>query len=398
MEARGHVDDGAECSYSINDVNPDRAPVFEIRYHDGIRVNFSSLETLNNVAGSMLELEWRDDNNIPFIIASSELNPSSPVIQPMIVSSNPPEDWMHASYDRISCLSLRELCMPGTHDSGMSVFEHGSGVAIPVNTKTQELSIRDQLRFGARWFDIRPVISGGDWTTGHYSFGAGAWQGGNGEYIAPMIDRINEFTASNEELIILKLSHGLNTDTFYGDKHNHLSQVEWDQLMTLMKSLNNRVRNLGATQDLSNLLVSDLIANGAAVIIVVDDVVDEYGTPVDVSAYADEGFFRPDQLPMFDEYADQNNQDKMINDQLGKLTLQRPSRGSNMFLLSWTLTQLALSIIANGKAVNRALVEKLWPVLTMDTYPNVISVDAYPSNRDIAALSMAINYNFARLC
>lgn len=398
MEAKGHIDDGAECSYSINEVNPNSPPIFEVRYHDGIRVNFSSLETLNNFAGSTLELEWHDDNNVPFIIASSEQNPSSPVIQPMIVSSNPPEDWMHATYDRISCLSLREICMPGTHDSGMSVFGGGSGFGLPVNTKTQELGLKDQLQFGARWFDIRPVIAGGDWTTGHYSFGAGEWQGGNGEYIAPMVDRINEFTASNKELVILKLSHGLNTDNFYADKNNHLSQVEWDQLMTLMEGITDRVTGRGATPDLSKLLVSDLIADRAAVIVVIDDVVDSYGTPVDVSVFADQGFFRPDQLPLFDEYANKSDQDKMIDNQLGKLTLQRQSRGSEMFLLSWTLTQLGLSVIENGKAVNRALAEKLWPVMTIDTYPNIISVDAYPANRDIAALSMAINYHFAQMC
>lgn len=48
---------------------------------------------------------------------------------------------------------------------------------------------------------------------------------------------------------------------------------------------------------------------------------------------------------MFDKYGNQANQDEMVDNQLGKLAFQRPSRGLKMFLLSWTLTQLALSII-----------------------------------------------------
>ncbi|KAK3387857.1 PLC-like phosphodiesterase [Podospora didyma] len=406
MEGTGRPDDGAECRYTINDLNP---AAFEIRYHQkfgatpfipGVHVVFMGLETLHNPDGTTLTLEWRRDNNMPFVLASSELHPSNPSAQ--IVSSNPPQDWMHATYSRISCLSLCELSMPGTHDSGMSVFSGGSGLGLPINTLTQELNIREQLQFGARWFDIRPVIAGGNWKTGHYSFhdGTDAWHGGNGEEIRSIVDGINDFTANNKELVILKLSHGLNTDTFAGDKDNHLSQAEWARLLTFLEGINNRVINRGSTPDLSRLRVSDFISdNRAAVVIVVDDVVDSRGTRVQISAAAaDKGFFQPGQLPLYDSYANTNNQDGMISDQLGKMARQRPNPTADMFLLSWTLTQSGLSIIDNAKGANYALEEKLWPAMSPSSYPNVIDVDAYPRRGDVAALSMAINYHFARTC
>ncbi|KAK0725349.1 PLC-like phosphodiesterase [Lasiosphaeris hirsuta] len=416
MKGESGQDDGGEFSYAIDGLSTGSEPsVFEVQYRGVglfsdpvVQVKFSSLETLHNFAGSTLQLEWREDNNIPFIVASSEENPASPSIQPMIVSSNPPEDWMHATYERIACLSLRELTMPGTHDTGMSVVSSGGSGAAFLNEDvviTQKLGIREQLQFGARWFDIRPVISGGDWTTGHYSFGAGQWQGANGEYLLPMIDRINEFTAANKELVILNLSHGLNTDLFAGDKGNRLTQAEWEELMTMLLGLQNRVTGRGGEADISQLKVSDLISDRAAVLIVVDDLIDGRDNErVNIGDFADKGFFRRDQMPLFDRFADEDDQDKMIADQLAKLKTQRQANDSEMFLLSWTLTQSDIldlatqSNIKNGQAANRALIEKLWPEMSSSSYPNIINVDAYPRNGEIAALAMAINYQFAKNC
>jgi hypothetical protein len=90
---------------------------------------------------------------------------------------------------------------------------------------------------------------------------------------------------------------------------------------------------------------------------------------------------------MFDEYVNQTNQDKMIANQLSKLTFQRPSRVLEMFPLSWTVMYLALSIIENGKAANYPLAEAL-----------ARDKPYQCANSDIAALSIAINCHFARMC
>jgi hypothetical protein len=92
----------------------------------------------------------------------------------------------------------------------------------------------------------------------------------------------------------------------------------------------------------------------------------------------------------------------MIDDQLAKLKARRMSPTSEMFVLSWTLTQgtnnLLESIVGNGEGANRALPELLWPATSTRTYPNILYVDAYPANRDIAALAMAINLYHTRTC
>ncbi|KAJ4245924.1 hypothetical protein NW757_009783 [Fusarium falciforme] len=379
IEGKGHIDDGGELSYRFQDLlgHPD----FEFRYSGklgenrvpGAGIGFGSLETVNNKPGTFHKLEWRKDNNMPFIIASSEEDPANPSIHPWLVSTNPPQDWMHATYPRISCLKLRELAIPGTHDSGMSQFNGGSGFGAPLNSKTQELSVAGQLEYGARWFDIRPSKTGGRWATGHYSFAAGNWHGGNGEYLDDIIDGINRFTENNKELIILNVAQGLNSNNFKGDKDAKISQEEWEDVMRKLERIDHRVENRGGEEDLSHLRISDFIQDH-------------------------KGFFRRNQLPLFDKYANENNQDKMIADQLDKMRNERTSPASPMFLLSWTLTQSGLDVIANGKGANRVLIEKLWPAMSSSTYPNIINVDAYPSNRDFAALSMAINYHFAPRC
>lgn len=51
---------------------------------------------------------------------------------------------------------LTDMVMPGTHDSALSKLTTAilSGAA-DSNTQTQLLNVHDQLRVGARWFDLR---------------------------------------------------------------------------------------------------------------------------------------------------------------------------------------------------------------------------------------------------
>ena len=109
-------DDGAEATYTFQNWDGDTAPAFQVQYREGddgpeILVDFQTLSTLNNAAGSTLQLQWAQNDNSPFIVSSSPDTSSTE-----LVSSNPPEDWMHQTYDRISCLMLKQLCMPGKTD------------------------------------------------------------------------------------------------------------------------------------------------------------------------------------------------------------------------------------------------------------------------------------------
>lgn len=53
--------------------------------------------------------------------------------------------------------------MPGSHDAGMSSFKSGTVGAHFANTQTQYLDIYQQLMAGSRFFDLRPVLSKGQW-------------------------------------------------------------------------------------------------------------------------------------------------------------------------------------------------------------------------------------------
>ncbi|KAG4282111.1 hypothetical protein FPRO06_11014 [Fusarium proliferatum] len=407
IEGSAHEDDAGEASYEFRDL-PGK-PDFELKYKDGSAgIRFTKLRTLNNKRSSFHKLVWHADNNFPFIIASSETDPRNPSISPWIVSSNPPEDWMHSIYPRIACLSLRELAIPGTHNSGMSRFHGRSFMGLPRNSKTQMLNVSAQLKYGVRWLDIRPTLTKGKWATGHFSFGAGNWHGGNGEYLKDIIDGLNDFTSRNKELIIVNLNHGLNTDTFRGNKHARMTQVEWDWVMTRLERINYRVENRSYVRDLTKYRVSKFIEDRPAVIIIVDDLVDKRYprgvkgpatlVPVNVSEFAKKGFFTRSQFPLFDEYANTGKQKKMAADQLTKMKKRRKRPKSKMFLFSWFLTQYLHPVLPNARDANRALIELLWPAMSPSTYPNIISVDAYPADRDIAALAMAINYHFAPQC
>lgn len=109
--------------------------------------------------------------------------------------------------------TLRQLCLPGTHDVGMSTFVPDTTFAAPCNTLTQTSFILDQLQLGSRYFDIRPVIHATQFYTGHYTelniAGRNTWQGANGQSMASVISDINAYTQDNPELVILYLSHDL---------------------------------------------------------------------------------------------------------------------------------------------------------------------------------------------
>jgi hypothetical protein len=405
MEARNDVvhspgDDGGEVSYRIAG---NEGPEFQIAY-DGkpvlqdptVSVTLTSVNTVNNRAGTKLQLQWGHDNNSPFFISSPKTS-KTPATS-LIASNNPPIDWINSIYKQISCLTLREFVMPGSHDAGMSEFNQGAGAASSINTVTQKLSIAKQLEFGSRYFDIRPVISGGKVKTGHYGYskilGIGAWRGGNGQDLDQIVKEINAFTANNKELIILDVTHGLDTDNWGPEDNSRMSRAQWTQALNVLKNLNSRIV-IADNDDITTIPIGKFKDGRPAVLIRISDTYKE-GGDVEVKGYP--GMMTGKKFPLENHYANTNNQNDMINDQLKKLYKYKTKPSDNMFVMSWTLTQGGLSIVDNAVAVNKALPELLWPNLTPNTYPNILFVDAYPSNRDIASLAMAINLYQAKSC
>ncbi|HEX4860086.1 MAG TPA: hypothetical protein VFV07_02540, partial [Rhizomicrobium sp.] len=129
--------------------------------------------------------------------------------------------WMQANLGLLGDRVLKQLVMPASHDAGMHMVQRCTGLvggigANACNTRTQTLSIAEQLNAGARYFDIRPVQEGATLYTGHFSDVRGKTVGCNGPTLAAVLNDVAAFAAGHKELIILKFSHYLVCSTGRG--------------------------------------------------------------------------------------------------------------------------------------------------------------------------------------
>lgn len=382
------TDDRAEVSYTVTDQES-----FQIhaQVHSGnagsdLVVNFGQMSTLGNPLGSTIDLGFWAFNDEAFILSGS--SPSA------LSSTNTPQNWMQQNLPTIGCQPLRHLCMPASHDAGMSQLNGHTAFANAADTLTQDADIGGQLAAGFRYFDIRPVIHGGQFYTGHYSDIGGSSQGGNGQSIAAVVSQVNAFLNQNHELVILDLSHAYDTDNGYVP----LSQTQTTAMMQQLQGLQHRFAAPGGTSDLSKLTLNQFIASGPAVIIVFDD---STLSPGAFSSTSFAGFYTNSQLAVYNSYANTADLDTMVGDQLGKMAAQRRSPDSGLFLLSWTLT--TLDPRATAPTAHAALFQRLWPTCNSQSFPNFIMLDAIGysdnlNNRNVAALSMAINHYFNAAC
>ncbi len=178
--------DGGEVFYSLSGTSATfqlqaRAPKGKFK----LQAYLDGLSTVNNPQGSTIDLGWNEDGVTPFILSGTV---------DKFASSNPPSDWMQKNLSSLGNRQLRQLCILGSHDSGMSVVTGRTGFADSGIVITQSRDIGQQLALGARYFDIRPVIAGGAFKTGHYSkipVNPIGWQGADGQTIQDIIRQIN---------------------------------------------------------------------------------------------------------------------------------------------------------------------------------------------------------------
>lgn len=384
-------DDAAETNYTIAECGQ----VFQIaasaKNGFDIRIVYLSLSTQGRPPGSSIDLGWNHDGDVNFVLSG----PSD-----SFVDNAPPVAWMQANRSWLGSLTLRQLCMPGSHDAGMSVYTSGTAFASKCNTLTQTRSIGGQLAAGSRYFDVRPVISAGDFLTGHYSkvTQIDSWQGANGQSIASIIDDVNNFLASNGEFVVIRLSHDLNTDVG-NSSYRPFTQGEWNDLFKVLTGVAKRWTLLDPTDvDLSSMRLDALIGSGQGAVIFI---VDPSDPAVTLGGYAGQGFFSPRNYPIYDDYAHKNEVSAMAADQLAKMRAQRLTPNSPSFLLSWTLTQsdtqastcatgLASSILDLAAQADPALPGMLWPACQPVPHPSILYIDAV-ADPVVAGLALAVN-------
>ena len=277
-------DDGGEVGYSLSGTSATfqlqaRAPKGKFK----LQAYLDGLATVNNPQGSIIDLGWHKDGVTPFVLSGKTDKFSS---------SNPPTDWMQKNLSTLGNRQLRHLCIPGSHDSGMSVITGHTGFADPALVLTQSHNVATQLALGARYFDIRPVLSAGAFATGHYSkvpVGPIGWQGANGQMIQDIVQQINDFTANNKELVILNFGHDLNTD-IDDRQYRPMNQEEYSRLFELLTGIRDLYVVEGydpTTVDLTTLPLNHFIGSGrAAVLIIIEP------GAIQLGDYSHRGFYK----------------------------------------------------------------------------------------------------------
>ena len=309
--------------------------------------------------------------------------------------------WMYVSLDKWQDRSLRQLCVPASHDSGMSLVTSKTSLAAPTSIITQYNSVFNQLNNGVRYFDLRPVHHNGQWVSGHYTFvdsdAINCWQGGDGESIQSIIEQVNQFTSDHRELIVLSVSHVqiLNDRGFLAkferEDFRDANPDEWKDLLGCFEGLQQRW--MKTTNDLTKVPLKDFIGpfNGpgqSAVILI-------FGDGVDIGNRA--GMFHNSVWPW--SFSDWQ---KPENDRLNKFKAQVSKADANPFSYSGchtqteqeailcTLGQDDKSILNLSENPKNKVFTELFPACTETIHPCSISMDAIDSS-DLSALCLAIS-------
>lgn len=303
--------------------------------------------------------------------------------------------WMADEFQG-SSLKLNEIAFPGSHDAGMYEAKSCTLGGGSCNTVTQIKTLYDQLVHGSRYFDLRPVIRGGELELGHYSrIPLLGYQGCSGEKLGAALSEVARFAAGSSDLIVLKFSHYINLDTGKGG----FNTAEFQLLVGVVRNvLVNYMYHERWNASLGSTPIQDLMRQGQATVLCVFEGI----SPSDawraqgVYAYKDFGGTGRADLVVYDEYSKTNDLNTMVPEQLSRLRDPANRSPSSLFLLSWTLTQSDLqastctsftgtSILDLAKIANDALYVSLVPRISngninRGVIPNVVYVDAYDAN------------------
>ncbi|WP_413495396.1 hypothetical protein [Morganella psychrotolerans] len=344
-----------------------------------LQVHFKNISTTSHDKGSICKIGWEHNGTVYFVLSYIE---RSYISSCDLIAS----DWMQNSPLQVQNTKLKELCMPGTHDSGMSFYTADTTHARHCNTVTQYKGIFEQLEMGARYFDVRPVLYKNDFYTGHYgnTNTPVGWQGANGQSISSIINEVNSFTASHKELIILNFSHALNRDNNYWD----FTKDDWNKLIAKLSSIKNLycIENY-KKQDLTEKYLNSFIYKQASVLLIFE------GKNIDLGNKEGLGFFYHSDFNTYNSYSDTEDVSYMISDQTEKMNKQTPGRH---FLLSWTLTQSAINAISCWSSILQLATTANWELYraydntTKNHYPNILYIDGM-KDTSAAAISIAIN-------
>jgi hypothetical protein len=158
------------------------------------------------------------------------------------VNTVAPVNWMHNTLSVIGDRKLKYVCMPGSHDAGMSTLSTTFFVGNEDNTITQIVDIYGQLLAGSRWFDLRPCLdNGGKSYLCHVTVSGSVVVGGLGQTVDDAISNINQFMHDYPgELVILDI----NSDAGFDIDNADLPRLSQDQWTTVADQFLNGLNNM----------------------------------------------------------------------------------------------------------------------------------------------------------
>lgn len=282
---------------------------------------------------------------------------------------------------------IDEISIPGSHDSGMSECHSPTLGANNSNVVTQYWNIYKQLTHGIRYFDIRPIIGGGHFHTGHYSDTSVGWQGARGQSMQDVVSNINDFISSSYkpyEPIILDLSHGYDTDNGYKD----FTQSQWNDLFDFLQThLSSAIYN--GSKNPFDLTLNELVFNDEKSVVI-------FIIPDNVAPPSNSYAFQHKYV--YNKYSDTDDFEDMKSDQIKKMYNEAPYE---YFLLSWTLTQTATQAVLGYPSIldlsDRADDAIVYDVMKAchfadhsGKWPNIVYIDGVHKS-DVALLTYGIN-------
>ncbi|KAL5051346.1 hypothetical protein BDW71DRAFT_52015 [Aspergillus fruticulosus] len=332
-------------------------------------------------------------------------------------------NWMKQMYNVIKDRPLQHLVMPGTHDSGMSTIS-GKIVSIgsAANTQTQGLNIYDQLRVGARWFDLR-IMSVHQSDTTDYAFWvahvndetADIPVGNTGESLTDIISEVNRFTSENPgEIIFLKLRYLIGIKRLPG------GAIRWDtaivnNFFSELKKINNRCANLDTNTEFQRRKASyflDQNNGNGCVLFLLDGSNIPSGVP---SSSPSDGIYPASAMTVNDHWSNLATTQPVAEDQIAVWSaIDRVSPFTNdQFLISqWLVSADALqttaltiqniAIMPTNPALYWAGVNAMnptkWPNVLLVDYIGVVITDQFGWNQLSAELyTLAIGLNLYML-
>lgn len=217
-----------------------------------------------------------------------------------------------------------------------------------------------------------------------------------GQDFDSIVQQLNSFTASNGELVVLYVSHAMKFDNWERDDVPILTSQEWDSFLTYMQS---KVSNLSTkitdtTTDITQMTLNSLIGKGAQVLVIAD------ANEVLWDKWAGKGFIKRSQFYYPEETLQAETVNALVPNQTGYLKQYRTSPDSAIFGVSWVLGLYGVSNVSGPDLIDLAdwanyrLADQLWPALSPNTYPNMVTANC-PTGV-LTAFCIAVNSYWCR--